>query len=113
MSRNSYALLSAVLAGCAGYLITTNYNVGSILTPVPAVDVFVSIMAGILGGFLCWASLRWSLGAIALAVALVFTQSFTGSGSIAWWTTLLLIISFIATVLVFLQGPRVTKAVGH
>lgn len=113
MSRNWYTLLSAVLAGCAGYLIAGHYNVGSILTPVPQVAVFVSVMAAIGGGFLCWAGMRWSLGAIALAVVLIFVQSLTGPGSIAWWTTLLLTISFIATVLVFLQGPRSIKTVGH
>jgi hypothetical protein len=113
MSRSAYALLSAFLAGCAGYLVAANYNVGSILTPVPMVGMFVSAAAGILGGFLCWAGLRWSLGALALAAVLAIVQSSTGSGAVLWWTTLLLIISFVATVLSFLQGPRSIKVARH
>lgn len=112
MSRLAYMILAAFFAGVAGYLVATGYNVGSILTPVPQVAVFISVLAGIISGALYWAGTRWSMIALVLALAVLMVQGLSGS-VIDWWGLLLLLVSLIALAVNLMSASKPTQSVRH
>ncbi len=106
MSRSVYEFLAVLLAAIAGYLVSTHYNVGSLLTPVPMVSVIVAVVSGLLAWLLCWLGPRWSFIAFIAATILVFVSGLTGDRTIPWWAVLLQIVTLVAAALSALTASR-------